>query len=483
MEKVNTVLKGGGGPLAPGREASSCLRKNLVQIGQVLGLQETGASIPEAVAPAAPLPPDLTPFRPLLEAWPLAIRALPVDGSGLCLVTAMLDAPAGSVTATPENSWRANALKSLEALVSGGQGESRLGALQSCLGEMAERLSLVSRGRTDPLVHVHDQGLAEIAAGTLLRFSPQQEQALVRTYPVLARHWTGTAIDWNALSPRRLAAVPLDGGGAVQLPSLGQLIGEGTWSGLTGLPLASSVGTAVWADREGARRRALAEAGERDAVGLWWYNRLGITPLAMGVVQEVLPEICASWIADRQRVTRFFLLPSELAQHVVMALSWTGDGRMGVGGFAAAADPAAAIRSAFAELVQGERMLDLRLSGLSGQMPGASRLPPALDLALNRDIRTEFRLVPDSAVAATSLPPAFTPDALATSLLDRRMRVYILDLTRPDIGLACAKVVSPDLIDWQPRFGGWRLNGPDQAEGGQQGIEREKDFSSRPFPF
>lgn len=483
MEKVNTVLKGGGGPLAPDSTASSCLRKNLAQIGEVLGLQDADPSVFGAVSRAAPLPPDLMSFLPLLAAWPLAIRALPEDGSGLHLVTAMLDAPANSVTGAPENDWRASALKSLGALVSGGQGESPLAALQSCLGEMAERLSLLSRGLTDPLVHVHDQGLAEIAAGALLRFSQRQEQALVRTYPVLARHWTGTAIDWNALSPRRLAAVPLDGGKAVQLPALGQLIGEGAWSGVPGLPLASSVGTAVWGDREGACRRALAEAGERDAVGLWWYNRLGITPLAMGVAEEALPEICAKWISDRQRATRFFLLPSDLAQHVVMALSWAGEGRMGVGGFAAAPDAAAALRSAFAELVQGERMLDLRLAALSGQMPGAEGLPPALDLALNRDIRTEFRLVRDGPAAATSLPTAFTPDALATSLMDRGMQVYVLDLTRPDIGLACAKVVSPDLIDWQPRFGSWRLKCSNGAGSSLQDLEREKDFSSRPFPF
>lgn len=483
MEKVNTVLKGGGGQLSPDSTASSCLRKNLVQIGELLGLQDAGTSVFGSVSRPAPLPPDLTPFLPLLEAWPLAIRALPPDGSGLHLVTAMLDAPGNSVMVAQENGWRGNALKSLEALVSGGQGGTRLDALQSCLGEMAERLSLLSRGLTDPLVHVHDQGLAEITAGALLRFSPQQEQVLVRTYPVLARHWTGTAIDWNALSPRRLAAVPLDGGKAVQLPALGQLIGEGAWSGVPGLPLASSVGTAVWADREGACRRALAEAGERDAVGLWWYNRLGITPLATGVAQEVLPKICAKWISGRQRVTRFFLLPSDLAQHVVMALSWTGEGRMGVGGFAAAPDATAALRSAFAELVQGERMLDLRLAALSSQATGAERLPPALDLALNRDIRTEFRLVRDSTMAVTSPPPDFAPDALATSLLDRGMKVYVLDLTRPDIGLACAKVVSPDLIDWQPRFGSWRLKGSNGAGRSLQDIEREKDLSSRPFPF
>ncbi len=232
-------------PLAPDGLALSCLGKNLVQIDEVLGLQDAAPSAFGSVSRAAPMQSDLTPFLPLLKAWPLAIRALPADGSGLHLVTAMLDAPANTAVVVPENGWRANALNTLQALVSGGQGGSPLEALQSCLGEIAERLSLVSRGLTDSLVHVHDQGLAEIAAGALLRFSQRQELALVRTYPVLAQHWAGRAIDWNALSPRRLAAVPLDGGKAVQLPALGQLIGEGAWSGVPGLPLASSVGTAV----------------------------------------------------------------------------------------------------------------------------------------------------------------------------------------------------------------------------------------------
>ena len=62
-----------------------------------------------------------------------------------------------------------------------------------------------------------------------------------------------------------------------------------------GSALGSTLGAAVWTDPETAARRAVLELAERDAAGIWWHNRLGITPLPWAQVREFLPKICADW--------------------------------------------------------------------------------------------------------------------------------------------------------------------------------------------
>lgn len=480
MEKVNEAFPSVVSSMhpratqsAPGNDDAPAM----VQILETLGLRDGGDA-----GAAGSSAQEFEPFSPLLSAWPLDIRFLAADG-GVHLATAILDplrsaaAPAGA-----DQSWRVEAARTLATLVSGGQGFDRHKALKSCLGEMAERLSLLSRGPRDPKIVSREEGLVDISGGPLLRFSPAQERRLAGRYPLLEQHRTDAGINWNGISERRLIAEPLCGGAPVQVPALGHIVGEGAWCGLPDLPIASSVGAAVWTDLDGARARALSEAVERDAIGLCWYNRLGITPLQQGVWQEVLPEICADWITARSRITRVYWAPAAFDHHVVVALSWIGEGKMGAAGFASGASAAGTVASAVLELLQGERMLELRLAVQASPAQTGVKLPLALDLAINQDIREAFHVLPDTA-ALTSLPPDFAPGDLERSLMQRGVRAYFIDLTREDIGLSCAKVVSPDLVDWQPRFGSSRLFEEPLRLGLRQHAATEAEFAQRPFPF
>ena len=485
MEKVNETFPSADSSLHSQAKQSAPGSDDAPAMGQILtalGLGDGGEDGAGYAGAAGSFAQEFEPFSPLLSAWPLDIRFLAADG-GVHLATAVLD-PVRSAAAPVEagQSWRVEAARTLAALVSGGQGYDRLKALKSCLGEMAERLSLLSRGAGDPKILQKEEGLADIPAGPLLRFSQAQERRLAGRHALLARHWHGAGIDWNGISQRRLRADPLFGGEPAQVPALGQLVGEGSWCGLPDLPIASSVGAAVWTDQEGARARALNEAVERDAIALCWYNRLGITPLKQGVWQGVLPEICADWLAARSRITRVFWAPAAFDQHVVVALSWIGEGKMGAAGFASGASAAGTVASAVLELLQGERMLELRLAVQASPAQTGVKLPLPLDLAVNQDIREAFHVQPDTA-ALTRLPADFASGDLERSLMHRGVRAYFIDLTREDIGLSCAKVVSPDLVDWQPRFGSARLFEEPLRLGLRRHAATEAEFAERPFPF
>ena len=155
---------------------------------------------------------------------------------------------------------------------------------------------------------------------------------------------------------------------------------------------------------------------------------------------------------------------------------------MGAAGFASGASAAGAVASAVLELLQGERMLELRLAVQASPAQTGVKLPLPLDLAVNQDIREAFHVQPDTA-ALTRLPPDFAPGDLERSLMQSGVRAYFIDLTREDIGLSCAKVVSPDLVDWQPRFGSSRLFEEPLRLGLRQHVATEAEFAERPFPF
>ncbi|GLX97696.1 TOMM precursor leader peptide-binding protein [Herbidospora sp. NBRC 101105] len=199
---------------------------------------------------------------------------------------------------------------------------------------------------------------------------------------------------------------------------------------------ADSNGNAAGSSIEDAILQGFLELVERDAVGIWWYNRTRQPEVVLddpwtdGLRDDYAKLGRDLWVLD---------LTTDLGIPAMAAVS-TKDGEEVMLGFGAHFDPATAARRALTEL---------------GQL-----LPAATDLDMRPwwgrvSLRSHPCLLPDGVAA----PHAYTRnDDLADDVdLIRPFDPLILDQTRPDIGMPVVKVVVPGLRHFWPRFAPGRL--------------------------
>lgn len=341
-------------------------------------------------------------------------------------------------------------------LISVGQGATQGAASLACLGELAERLSVLSRGEEDDLVANDDTDATDVcnlSAAAVLNYSAAQQAGLMRDYPDLRADAGGT-IAWEDLSDRRIRVSALDGGAAALAPSLVCLLREGRFYGVAGAPVTSTNGAASWWTRDGARQRAVMELIERDSVACWWANRLTPPRLELDGVRDLLADDLAGWLAERTRRTHFLQLANDLECPVVAAISHDVTGRALAYGFKAALAPADAVTGATLEMVQ----MEMHLQTVADNLPPGDAGDFAHPLMKLSQIVDAARLPwlcgnPDQ---GQSWRETAWPELVAR-LSDRSIPVWTFDATRADIGVPTVKAISPVLRDWSSRFGPGRL--------------------------
>ncbi len=216
--------------------------------------------------------------------------------------------------------------------------------------------------------------------------------------------------------------------------------------------MGSSTGAAAHPTYEGATRRALLECIERDAVAIWWYNRLVARRLAVDAMTAALPEPLSRWLSERDRDTWCLLAETDLPVPAVVAISAAPDGRHPAIGAAAGLEPGEALLSAVLEMLQGE----ISLTHMRAAQNTAE--PPPLPALLAWSEGTNAKATPHLAGAgAAAMPPPVSEAALLDALTGRGIDVAVADLTTAEFAIPVAKVVSRTLRDWQPRFAQGRL--------------------------
>ncbi|MFE9770448.1 TOMM precursor leader peptide-binding protein [Streptomyces sp. NPDC005931] len=211
---------------------------------------------------------------------------------------------------------------------------------------------------------------------------------------------------------------------------------------------ADSNGNAAGASLEDTVVQGFLELVERDAVALWWYNRLRRPGIDLDTFD-------APWLAGlRDAVGRAghriwaLDLTSDLGIPVVAAVSRPADGTAAhtVYGFGAHFDPRLALRRALTEMVQ---TLPALASGGAGGTPDQPHLLPDPG---------------QSQRAPGSWPRAARNDDLLADVEDIRtlvaahgMELLVLDQTRPDVGVPAVKVLVPGLRPFYARFAPGRL--------------------------
>ena len=228
------------------------------------------------------------------------------------------------------------------------------------------------------------------------------------------------------------------------------------------------------------------ELVERDAVAIWWYNRLRRPALDLASFGDPWIENMVASYRERGREIWALDLTTDLGIPAFAALSRRIDEPLEaiLLGFGAHLDPRIAILRALSEINQ--------------MSPVDDRLGER-EQGLDRELRSWLNdatlanqpyLSPDPDAAAWQYPEhtSATGADLAADVLTCRvaveragMAMYVLDQTRPDIGLPVVRVVVPGLRPFWSRFAPGRLYDVPVALGWLEEAVAEADLNPTPF--
>lgn len=336
-----------------------------------------------------------------------------------------------------------------------GHGMTREQSRQSCLGEAAERHSLVWQGEEQLLLaSAKELGSEAVPVKTCILHSQNQFAAREQW---AARHgsfqWVPEKFDSRAeiLWARVRHSRTNDEKWA---PA------ELCFLGFPGKFLYSDTnGCAAGPTEAEAEDRAWREAVERDAVALWWYSRARRP--------EVELDHPARAIMGRAR-RRFWMLDltHDLGVPVVVAISCDREGgRISLGSAAGESIEEAAAKAA------GEMLMvqaGLRHSNTEGAVPNSNE--GALRLWYHRaTLDGRDYLKPASA------------EKIAPNPAKARPPYWVKTLTKADCGVPVVRVIAPGLRHWWARLGPGRLYDVPPRIGWIPKKLREEDLNPEPY--
>jgi ribosomal protein S12 methylthiotransferase accessory factor len=344
-----------------------------------------------------------------------------------------------------------------------GAGPTMEQAMASCLGEGAERLSQFET----PDEALVTAGVAEVGAragGQMLAWLDRHRQEL---------GWDdGRTLDWMAgirLADARPVLVPADL--CLRRPRDRRALA---------LTAPLSTGCAAGPTPEAARLRALLELIERDAVALWWIGGRRARPLSLEALQAA-SELVAVLRQDHAGRTSWLLdITTDLGIPCVAAISVDTHGRGLACGFAARMGLQEAAPSALLEMCQME--LANSIVEMKRRERGETALNPIDRNHLRRaqiDVASCALLhplgLPAASVKISDAAAAQSIRAIAErfSLIDAE--AYLVDLTRPSIGVCVAHAAVPALQPTPSVLHSPRLRGVIARTGG--GDPRWDGFS------
>ncbi|WP_165227730.1 TOMM precursor leader peptide-binding protein [Aquisphaera insulae] len=348
-----------------------------------------------------------------------------------------------------------------------GKGTTDLQARASALGEALERSSSCYRG-DEPRIRARFVDLAPraIHPNECMRFSEEQYRGRDRwnsrgsRFNVVPEPFVEDAIiDWTPVSSLTI-------GEHRYLPTAFCYFNHPRPTEAASC-VACSNGNAAGSTLEEAILHGFLELVERDAVALWWYNRLRRPEVDLSSFQDPYLETLAAFLRQRGRDLHVLDLTSDLEIPTFAAVSRCVDSRPEeiLFGFGSHFSPRAAVLRAVTEFNQ----FHLMLSNPSVEDPSRRGFvggPDVEDWLETATIANQPHLAPDPHAPRRRLADFrtvrfddFRDDVLYCRSLveDRGMEFLVLDLTRPDIGLPVVKVIVPGLRHFWARFGPGRL--------------------------
>lgn len=326
-----------------------------------------------------------------------------------------------------------------------GNGESLEAAFVSCLGEAVDRLAVVERpGDVAVTQALH---APDALAGTWIAQAISSAQAL----------------DWiqarDVVTAQQLA-LPADFC-LRRAPECRRIEPAG----------ALSAGVAAGADLAAAALRAGLELCERDAAALWWLG--GQVPKAFPLEHPASVAgarlIAALRQTQTERRTTMLDITTDLGIPVIAAVSVDSEGRGFACGLAARLDCVEAARAAILEMCQMELAAPLAAAKRAERGAAALNEIDQRHLARAAFVAADCELLRPRGVSVPAMVDAAQHRDLcefASRLAECAVRLFAIDLTRVDVGVAAARVVSPDLQPYSADFVSQRLRDCRDVHGG-----------------
>lgn len=257
---------------------------------------------------------------------------------------------------------------------------------------------------------------------------------------------------------------------------------------------AESSGGAAGNTLEEAILQGFLELVERDAVSIWWYNRLRRPALDLDTFDEPYIRDLERTYHARGRALWVLDLTSDLGIPTFGAISRrvSQPDELVMRGFGAHLDPRVAVLRALTELNQ-----NLALAGPDAEADAAEPAipehpvddPDARTWARSATVAHHPYLLPSDAPARRREEFPYTPSAdllddvlRCQSVLDARgLELLVVDATRADIGLSVVKVVVPGLRPAWARFAPGRLYDVPVALGWRPRPTPEADLNPQPY--
>ncbi|WP_150526091.1 YcaO-like family protein [Roseibium sediminis] len=364
------------------------------------------------------------------------------------------------------------------AIVAGGQGQTAVEAAVSCLGELAERLSLhaapegVENRVFERLFDVED-----LDADLFLGLSQRQKSSLFLPATGHASREARAGLNLNSMSNRRVGLEDCRTGRQAQLSSFCALFDEAIRAGL--YDTVSTSGAAVHATPELAFSNAILEAVERDVFSRRWYNRLGITEINPARVAYYLSSDTWKYLQCRKRQVTVARVQNEFDIHVAVAVSTAEDGYGGALGVSAGWSIHQSIEGAIMEMLQSEfsQNLSVRSAAGSGQISKAVRFGRTVKLLEHLKIESA------DADAAKQSDVLYSPSQLLDSFHAAGIELWRFDATHPVLNIPCVRVLSPDLCTLEPRFGRQRLYPERVQHDPDHMLKHEELYRNWIFPY
>jgi ribosomal protein S12 methylthiotransferase accessory factor len=351
---------------------------------------------------------------------------------------------------------------------SGGKGRTDTQARASALCEAIERYSGVFQGDEITCKNSYNQmGDRSIHPNACMGFSDYQYQ---------------TRQEWNAICPSFFHKVPepFDEEREIDWTPIWSLTHQDfkylpTAYCYYGYPKpdkvdcwADSNGTAAGNTKEEAILQGFMELVERDAVALWWYNRLKQPAVDLDSFDQPYFRQLQEYYRSINRKIWVLDITSDLNVPAFAALSSRIDRDRNkeeiIYGFGAHFDPIIGITRALTEINQVLPAVFATNADGTTKYNFADRL--ALDWWQTATLKDCSYLLPDASIAAktnTDYPQLLSDDLLedvqtcVKIAAKHGLETLVLDQTRPDIGLNVVKVVVPGLRHFWKRWGTGRL--------------------------